>query len=70
MSTRTTEEMAEQIVNGVLARFDAMGYASWNDSASGAERMLLLHDVTTRTWQTTKGIDLLRTLVREELERP
>ena len=68
MSTRTTEEIAAAVVDRVLARLDTLGHKFDYDKEH--RRILLLYPFTTREGQTTNGVDVLRALVREELERP
>ena len=59
MSTRTTEEMAARIVDRVLYRLDTLGHKFGYNKEN--RRVLVL---------PTHGRDVLRALVREELERP
>ena len=66
MSTRTTEEIAVAVVDIMAARLDTLGLPV---STPTGERYVILYSGT-KPGGSTNGLDLLRTLVREELERP
>ena len=67
MGTRTTEETAERVVSVLLARLDDVGYY---ENVAG-RRVLMVHaQAPLAIGPRIAGLDALRTLVREELERP